>query len=154
TPEKTNSGAKEKTGGTTAVAGKPRILFVLPRKGFYYADFGPVKDRLEKQGAEVIVAAPFIEPVHATPDNPVDVTPNVTMREVRASDYDALIICGGPGVIDEFTGQGPGVPGINDLCRAMLAQDKHVAAICTGPSALANLGLLRDRNATWNVMAD
>ena len=67
-------------------------------------------------------------------------TLNATFAEVRAEDYDALVIPGGRA--PEYLRLNPKVL---DLVRAMAKAGKPIAAICHGPQILAAAGVLEGR---------
>ena len=67
-------------------------------------------------------------------------TLNATFAEVRAKDYDALVIPGGRA--PEYLRLNPKVL---DLVRAMAKAGKPIAAICHGPQILAAAGVLQGR---------
>jgi protease I len=67
-------------------------------------------------------------------------TLNATFAEVRAEDYDALVIPGGRA--PEYLRLNPKVL---ELVRAMAKAGKPIAAICHGPQILAAAGVLEGR---------
>ena len=67
-------------------------------------------------------------------------TLNASFAEVRAEDYDALVIPGGRA--PEYLRLNPKVL---DLVRAMAKAGKPIAAICHGPQILAAAGVLEGR---------
>jgi protease I len=135
-------------GGGKPPAKKPRVLFVLGQVGFHYPDYGPVREVLEENGVEVRVGSAWMRP--CSPDTHgggVIVQPDLTLREVRASEFDALIFCGGTGT-GHFMGPGPGAQSAKRLIEEMIAAGKPVAAICMAPAILAEAGVLVGREVT------
>jgi protease I len=68
---------------------------------------------------------------------------NATFAEVRAEDYDALVIPGGRA--PEYLRLNPKVL---ELVRAMAKAGKPIAAICHGPQILAAAGVLQGKACT------
>ena len=107
--------------------------------------FGP-RQILRERGAEVVLAAPKLEPIQATVlDDPgKTIRPALTIEDARADDFDALILPGGVRNPDHLRTNAAAVQLIKDFA----ATDKPVAAICHGPWLLVEAGLLRGRTAT------
>ncbi len=66
-----------------------------------------------------------------------------TVDEIRAADYDALTLVGGPGALEHLDN-----PRVHALFAEALAQGKVVGAICISPVVLAHAGLLEGRTVT------
>ncbi|OGS10933.1 MAG: hypothetical protein A2234_03500 [Elusimicrobia bacterium RIFOXYA2_FULL_58_8] len=65
--------------------------------------------------------------------------------EVKAADYDALTLVGGPGALEHLD-----TPGVHALFRAAAAENRLIGAICISPVILAHAGLLRGKQvACW-----
>ena len=107
--------------------------------------FGPRKMLIEK-GAKVSLASPAREEIMATIfDEPGRwITPDLTIDEVRAEDYDALLLPGGVGNPDQLRTNEAAIQLIRDFAEA----GKPVAAICHGPWLLVEADLLRGKRAT------
>ena len=107
--------------------------------------FGP-RQILEERGAKVVLAAPGLEPIQATVrDDPgKTIRPDLTVADVAAGDFDALILPGGVRNPDQLRTHAPAI----ELIRAFAAKGKPVAAICHGPWLLVEADLLRGRKAT------
>ncbi|MEW5907460.1 MAG: DJ-1/PfpI family protein [Elusimicrobiota bacterium] len=63
--------------------------------------------------------------------------------EVKAGDYDALALVGGPGALEHLD-----TPKVHALFREAMAAGKVIGAICISPVVLAHAGLLKGRRAT------
>ncbi len=63
--------------------------------------------------------------------------------EVKAGDYDALALVGGPGALEHLDD-----PKVHGLFREAMAAGKVIGAICISPVVLAHAGLLKGRTAT------
>lgn len=127
---------------------KARVLFVLPQKNFWYADFAPVRKLLDLHGVEVRVASSTREPAKPDPRSPGPaVPPDLLLSDAQAADFDAVIFCGGIGFL-EYTGETPGGREARRLIRAMLDADKYVTALGMGPAILADAGVLKAKYST------
>jgi putative intracellular protease/amidase len=127
-----------------AVAG-PRILLVVPSRDFWYPDYRPVRDHLEKGGARVKVAATVSTPCTPAPgEGGEPVKPDLLLADVRASDFDAVVFIGGPGV-SEFFCDKKASPVVRCLVRDMRKANRPVAAICMAPPVIAGAGAFDDQ---------
>ena len=134
------------------IAGK-RILIVAT-DGFEESElFGPRAILLE-HGATVLLASPTITPIQATvKDDPGKVIrPDLTIADVSADDFDALILPGGVRNPDALRTNAAAI----ELIRAFANAGKPVAAICHGPWLLVEADLLRGRKVTgWpSILTD
>jgi len=66
-----------------------------------------------------------------------------TVDEIKAADYDALTLVGGPGALEHLDN-----PKVHALFREAAAQGKLIGAICISPVVLAHAGLLEGRTVT------
>jgi len=122
-----------------------RILIVASDGFEEWELFGP-REILTRRGAEVVLAAPKIEPIQATVhDDPgKTIRPDLTIDEANADDFDALILPGGVRNPDHLRLNVKAIA----LIRRFAEQGKPVAAICHGPWLLVEADLLRGRTAT------
>ena len=107
--------------------------------------FGP-RDILLGKGATVALASLDRDEIMATiHDDPGrTITPDLTIAEARAEDYDALLLPGGVGTPDRLRTDAAAVA----LIRAFDAAGKPIGAICHAPWLLAEADVLRGRRAT------
>jgi len=107
--------------------------------------FGP-REILMNRGAEVILASPKRNPIQATVhDDPgKTIRPDMTVDEVEAEDFDALILPGGVRNPDQLRTNGHAI----EIIRQFAALGKPIGAICHGPWLLVEADLLRGRTAT------
>ncbi|MBA3668337.1 MAG: type 1 glutamine amidotransferase [Sphingomonas sp.] len=107
--------------------------------------FGPRKILLDR-GAKVTLASltqdEIMGTVHDEPGRRI--TPGATIAEVRATDYDALLLPGGIGNPDRLRMHEDTI----GLIREFASADKPVAAICHAPWLLVEADLLRGKRAT------
>jgi protease I len=122
-----------------------RIL-IMATDGFEESElFGP-RAILKERGAEVLLASPSMTPIQATVrDDPgKTILPDLTIADVNAQEFDALILPGGVINPDALRTNRFAV----DLVRAFANAKKPVAAICHGPWLLVEANLLKGRRAT------
>src|SRR3954454_4268071 len=122
-----------------------RVLIVAT-DGFEESElFGP-RQSLKEKGAEVVLASLKRDPIQATVhDDPgKTIRPDLTVDEVDADDFDALILPGGVRNPDQLRLHG----NVIELIRAFARQSKPIGAICHGPWLLIEADLLRGRRAT------
>ena len=122
-----------------------RIL-IMASDGFEEWElFGP-REMLMKLGAEVVLAAPTLDPIQATVhDDPgKTIRPDLTIDQANADDFDALILPGGVRNPDHLRMNVNAIA----LIRRFNEQGKPVAAICHGPWLLVEADLLRGRTVT------
>lgn len=107
--------------------------------------FGP-RQLLQERGAEVTLASLSRDPIQATVhDDPgKTIRPDLTIPEVDADGFDALILPGGVRNPDQLRTHAD----VIDLIRKFDKQGKPVAAICHGPWLLVEADLLRGKTAT------
>ena len=122
-----------------------RVLIVATDGFEEWELFGP-RQILQERGAEVVLASLSRDPIQATVhDDPGKTTrPDLTIDEVDADDFDALILPGGVRNPDQLRMHGNVVA----LISRFAEQGKPIAAICHGPWLLVEADLLRDRTAT------
>lgn len=122
-----------------------RILIVATDGFEEWELFGP-REILTKAGAEIVLASPKLDPIQATVhDDPgKTIRPDLTIDEVNADDFDALILPGGVRNPDHLRLNVKAIA----LIRRFNDQGKPVAAICHGPWLLVEADLLRGRTAT------
>jgi protease I len=121
-------------------------VLIIASDGFEESElFGPREILLER-GAEIILASPDLKPIQATVhDDPgKTIRPDLSIDQVRADEFDALILPGGVRNPDHLRTNKAAV----GLVRAFVEQGKPVAAICHGPWLLVEADVLRGRTAT------
>jgi protease I len=122
-----------------------RVLIVATDGFEEWELFGP-REKLQKRGADVVLASLNRDPIQATiHDDPgKTIRPDLTIDEARADDFDALILPGGVRNPDTLRLHANVIALIRDFDR----QGKPIAAICHGPWLLVEADLLRGRTAT------
>jgi protease I len=122
-----------------------RILIVATDGFEEWELFGP-REILQKRGAEVVLASLTTDPIQGTiHDDPgKTIRPDLTVDEVNADDFDALILPGGVRNPDTLRMH----VNVIRLIRDFADQAKPIAAICHGPWLLVEANLLDGRTAT------
>jgi protease I len=125
--------------------GEARVLIMATNRFEESELFGPREILLER-GAQVKLASPDLEEIMGTVhDEPgKTIKPDLTIRDARAADFDALILPGGVGNPDQLRTSEEAI----GLIREFASAGKPVAAICHGPWLLVEADLLRGRKAT------
>jgi protease I len=122
-----------------------RVLIVATDGFEEWELFGP-RELLRGLGAEVVLASLKRDPIQATVhDDPgKTIRPDLTIEEVNADDFDALILPGGVRNPDQLRLHG----NVIELIRTFDRLGKPIGAICHGPWLLVEADLLRGRRAT------
>jgi serine/threonine protein kinase/putative intracellular protease/amidase len=130
--------------GPVAGAGTPRVLMVLPFKGYWVPDYEPVHRVLKEGGAKVTIASTSpgkVPPLRwGPPGDPVPV--DVTIGNVNPKDYDALVFVGG-----DMSDIPSSFSTIRPVIRGMQESGKCVAGICRGIGPLLMADALRGKKA-------
>lgn len=120
---------------------RKRVLCLLA-PGFEEIETVAPIDLLRRAGAEVVVASLHGEE-WVTGRSALTLKADLALAAAETEKFDLLFIPGGPGV------QGLRKDGrAARLAKAFFDRQKTVAAICAGPTVLADAGLLRDKKFT------
>lgn len=124
----------------------PTKVLIMASNGFEEDELFVPLDRLRAAGCEVKLAAPSLEPIRATVlDAPGRwITPDLTISEAEADEWDALLLPGGLINPDHLRTNAAAVV----LVRSFLALGKAVGAICHGPWLLIEAEGVRGRRVT------
>jgi protease I len=125
---------------TFHLSGK-KILFILPPRQFRDEEYQKPKALFDESGARVTVASSTLAPAHGMLGTVV--TPDALITDVKATDFDAIVLVGGVGS-NAFWHHGVVHRLVNDSYQA----GKVVGAICLAPVTLANAGVLKGKKAT------
>ncbi|WP_040797631.1 type 1 glutamine amidotransferase domain-containing protein [Nocardia higoensis] len=124
-----------------------RVLVVTANTGVEHDELVVPRDRLRERGAAVTHAAPKAEQVSTfrhdlEPAEVVD--PDLGLDEVRADDFDVLVLPGGTVNADKLRLDGRAVT----LAKSFAGAGKPIAAICHGPWLLAEADLVAGKTLT------
>ena len=121
-------------------------VLILATHGFEQSELEVPRDRLKEAGAVVVIASPESGEIKGWDKKdwgrPVRV--DKALSQVRADDYDALVLPGGQMNPDTLRA----VPEAVALVRSFNDQGKVIAAICHGPWLLVEAGIIKGRKAT------
>lgn len=128
------------------LTGKKVALLIAPR-GTEEAEFAAPKAALEAAGATVVVVglkSGEAETVNGDLDPGSTYKVDTTVDDVSADAFAGLVIPGGTVGADKLRGSKEAVKFVHDF----FAQQKPVGAICHGPWALIEAGVVRGRRLT------
>ena len=118
-----------------------RVVMIIAPEGFRDEELIEPQGILYDRGAEVKVASKSLETAKGMLG--VQVKPDLLVSDIKAEDWDAIILVGGGG---------SSVYWDDSLLHSMLneavKQNKIVGAICIAPVTLANAGILAGKKAT------
>jgi protease I len=121
-------------------------ILILATNGFEQSELEVPRDRLQAAGATVHVVSPEKGEIKGwdKKDWGRPVTVDRGLDEVKADDYDAIVLPGGQ--------INPDLLRVNDkalkLVRAFYDQKKVVAAVCHAPWLLIETGIIKGKKAT------
>lgn len=121
-------------------------VMILATDGFEQSELEQPKQRLEEAGFETAVVSPNDGEIKGWDQTdwgqPVKV--DLTISQVDANDFDALLLPGGQINPDKLRMEGGAVQLVRDFCQA----GKPVAAICHGPWLLVEADVLDNKTVT------
>ena len=124
----------------------PKRVMIIATDGFEQSELEQPKKRLEDAGFETIVVSPEDGEIKGWKDkdwgDPVRV--DMTLEEVEAADYDALLLPGGQINPDKLRMEEKAVQLVRDFDKA----GKPIAAICHGPWLLVEAGIVDGKTVT------
>ena len=121
-------------------------IAILVADGFEQVEMTKPREALEQEGAETFIVSPAKEQVqgmnHADKGNRFPV--QISLREARPEEFDALLIPGGLMNPDELRANMDAL----GFVRHFFNEGKPVAAICHAPWVLIDAGVIRGRKVT------
>lgn len=121
-------------------------ILILASDGFEYSELIKPRDTLLDKGAKVTLAAPGLEPItgESGGERKGEITPDMTLDQPDASDYDALLLPGGQRNPDNLRIEEDAI----NLVKAFARQGKPIAAICHAPWLLVEADIVDGITAT------
>ncbi len=119
-----------------------KVLMIIAQKDFEDVELFDPKTILEVNGAKITVASTTTDT--ATGSNGSRVTPDIKISAAKASDFDAIVVVGGTGVIGSLWED----TSLRKLLQDANKNNKVIAAICAAPPVLSKAGLLKNKKAT------
>jgi protease I len=124
----------------------PKRVMIVATDGFEQSELEGPKKRLEQAGFDTVVVAPKDGEIkgwqHTDWGAPVKV--DMTLDEVEAADFDALMLPGGQMNPDKLRMEDKAIQLVKDFAAA----GKPIAAICHGPWLLVEADLVRGKTVT------
>lgn len=116
---------------------------ILIENSFEDSEFQIPYTALKHEGAEVFILGSRMNDEYQGKRGKVTVKPDATATEVRAEDFDAIVIPGGAAP-DRIRAN----PNAVSLVADAMNQGKLIAAVCHGPQVLIEANLLQGKRAT------
>jgi len=117
------------------------ILMVIAQDMFRDEELFETKEELEKAGNTVKVASRELKFCNGNQGG--EVMPDLALKDVNLTEYDALVFVGGGGAKEYFEDKT-----VHEMAKKADSDGKIIAAICIAPVILAKAGLLFGKNAT------
>jgi protease I len=119
-----------------------KVLFIIAQANFRDEELLKPKQILEKAGYNADVASLTTD--HAMGMMGTIIKPDLAVRDTNLDEYTLIVVVGGSGA--PSLAKSPDVINILKLAKN---RSMSMGAICLGPMALANAGVLEGRNATY-----
>ncbi len=125
-----------------------KVLLIIAHKGFKDEEYFGTRQALDDAHFQVTVASDIKGTAQGAAGN--EVIASLSLQDVNAADYDAIVFIGGPGALEHLDNQVS-----YKIAQSALKENKIVAAICISPVILAKAGVLKGKNATvWTSPLD
>lgn len=118
-----------------------KICIVIAPEDYQDVEYQTPREILEKNGHEIIVAGSRTGTAHGKLGGTTEIEKEI--KEINASDFDAIICVGGPGAVNYQHDQT-----LHELLKAFFDANKLCCAICIAPTILAYAGILNGKDAT------
>ena len=125
-----------------------KIAMIIAFREFRDEEYFIPKKILEASGAKITTCSTSLGKAIGRFGGEAEV--NILIRDLKASDYDAILFIGGPGahkyIEDETSHQ---------IANEAINKNKLLGAICIAPAILAKAGVLNGKKATvWSSVMD
>lgn len=119
---------------------------IIATNGFEQDELFRPRECLLDEGVDVTLASLDRDPIQGEKhgEKGATITPDALVTDVRAEDYDVLVIPGGVGNPDRMRTESAAIR----LVRDFMTANKPVAAICHGPWLLAEAEVIDGRTLT------
>lgn len=118
-----------------------KVVMIIAFEGFRDEEYRDPKAVLEKAGISITVASSKLGTAKGKFGMPAEV--DLTLNQVKAADYDAVLFIGGPGCYEYYND-----PAAHKIAQETIKEGKILGAICAAPGILANAGVLKGKKAT------
>jgi len=123
---------------------KQKNILILSTNGFQKDELFEPLNYFKEKGAHVKLASPSLDEISAGEGDDQRVSPDMTLADVKVSDYDALILPGGLANPDSLRQNEEAITLVRDFAE----DGKTIGAICHAPWLLAEAGLTVGRDMT------
>jgi protease I len=121
-----------------------KAVMIIASNGFRDEEFKVPHLVLEENGVAVKIASSSLEEARGILGTKVK--PDILVKNIKVSDYEAIIFVGGAGSQEYWDD-----PVAHKIAKEAIKQNKILAAICIAPITLANAGVLKGKKATvWS----
>ena len=118
------------------------MVYVLLGTGFEETEAIAPLDLLRRAGVQALTVGLNGKTVYG--GHGIGIEADITLGEMALTEMDMIVLPGGLGGVASVRASREAM----DALRFAWDNDKHVAAICAGPTVLADLGITAGRNAT------
>ena len=118
------------------------MVYVMLGTGFEEIEALAPVDLLRRAGVEVLTVGVTGKTVYGSHN--IGIEADITLEEMDLTNLEMIVLPGGLGGVASARAS----QGVLDALRFAWENDKFVAAICAGPTVLADLGITEDRQAT------
>jgi len=118
-----------------------KVVMIIAPERFRDEELFVTKEELEMAGHKIVIASSVKGICPGSRGG--FATATMTLNEVKASVYDAVVFVGGGGSKIYFANEE-----VLRIAKEMYKRKSVVAAICLAPVVLANAGILKGKNAT------
>lgn len=121
------------------------VLLIIASQGFQPIEYGTPKKLLEYNGFKVVTASNK-SGVAIASDNKTKAKIDITTDKVKAENYQAIFIVGGPGALENLDNETT-----YSIVQKANELGKPFGAICISPRILAKAGVINGKMATgWD----
>lgn len=118
-----------------------RIVMIIAFENFRDEEYSEPKVVFEKAGFSITTASSM--PGTATGKFGIKQKVDITLDQVKAEDYAAVLFIGGQGSFEYYDN-----PTCHKIAQETVKQGKILGAICAAPGILARAGVLKGKKAT------
>jgi len=135
---------EEKISMPEKVLENKKVALIVAFRDFQGAEYLPIKEVLEKEGVEIVVASDSLGTAIGMGGNEVEV--NILLEDLKPEEFDAIIFIGGSGVPSHLDNERS-----YRIAKETIEKGKILGAICFSPTILAKAGVLQGKRATvWS----